>query len=52
MRPDELMHPGWGHAAGNFRQRDIKYGTAELMVPVVVKPQADKTAATPSPTSI
>jgi hypothetical protein len=30
-------------------ERDMSYGTAELKVPVVVKPQIDSTVATPSP---
>jgi len=52
MRLDELTQPGWGDAANNFRERDMRYGTAELMVPAVVKPQIDSTTATPSPISI
>ena len=50
MRLDELTHPGWGDTADYFRDRDMKYGTTEFMVPAVVKPQTDTTAATPSPT--
>jgi len=49
MRLDELTQPGWGDAANYFRERDMRYGTAELMVPAVVKPQLDSTTATPSP---
>jgi len=49
MRLDVLTQPGWGHAANYFRERDMRYGTAELMVPAVVKPQTDSTTATPSP---
>jgi len=51
MRLDELTQLGWGDVANNFCERDMKYGTAELKVPVVVKPQTDTTAATPSPTT-
>jgi len=52
MRLDELTQPGWGDAANYFRERDMRYGTAELKVPVVVKPQIEKTAATPSPITV
>jgi len=51
MRMEVLMQPGWGYAANDFRGRDMKYGTAELMVPAVVKLQTEKTAATPSLTT-
>jgi len=46
MSLDELMQPGWGDAANYFRESDMKYGTGELMVLVVVRPQIDSTAAT------
>jgi len=52
MRLDELMQPGRGDAANYFHERDMKYGTTELKVPAVVKPQTDRTAATPSPTTL
>jgi len=52
MRLDELTQPGWGDAANYCRERDMRYGTAELMVPAVVKPQIDSTAATPSPITV
>ena len=52
MRLDELTQPGWGDAANYFRERDMTYGTAELKVPAVVKPQIDTTTATPSPISV
>jgi len=52
LRLDELPQPGWGDAADYFRERDIKYGTTELMISAVGKPQEDSTAATPSPTRI
>jgi len=51
LRLDELMQPGWGEAANYFRERDMKYGTTELKIPAVGKPQEDSTAATPSPTT-
>jgi len=51
LRLDELTQPGWGDAADHFRERDMKYGTTELMIPAVGKPQEDLTAATPSPTT-
>jgi hypothetical protein len=37
MRLDELTKPGWGDAANYFCERDMKDGTAELKVLVVVK---------------
>jgi len=37
--------------ANYFFVRDMKYGTSELKVPAVVKPQIDMTAATPSATT-
>jgi len=52
MRLDELTQPGWGDAANYFRERDMMYGTAELKVPAVVKPQIEMTAATPSPITV
>jgi len=51
-RLDELTQPGWGDAANYFRERDMRYGTAELKVPAVVKPQIETTAATPSPITV
>jgi len=51
MRLDELTYPGWGNTANYFRERDMMYGTAELKVPAVVKPQIDTTAATPAHTT-
>jgi len=50
MSIDKLTQLGWGDAANNFRERDMKYGTVELKFPMVVKPQIDTTAATPPPT--
>jgi len=51
MKLDELTQPGWGDAANYCHKRDMRYGTTELEVPAVVKPQIDTTAATPSPTT-
>jgi len=51
MRLDKLMQPGWEKADDSSGESDMKYETAELMVPAVVKPQTAKTAATPSPTT-
>jgi len=52
MRLDELTHPGWGDAANHRRKRDMRYRTAKLKVPAVVKPQIDTTAGTPSPIEV
>jgi len=44
--------PTWmGGQPDYFRERDMKYGTIELQVLAVVKPQTDMTATTPSPTT-
>jgi len=51
MRVDKPTQPGWGDAADFFRERDMKYGLAELIVPAVVKPQTNKTAAISLPTT-
>jgi hypothetical protein len=51
IRLDELTQLGWGDAANYFRERDMKYGTAKLKVPVVVTPQIDTTAASTSQTT-
>jgi len=51
MRLNDLTQPGWRDAASYFRERDMQYGTTELKVPAVVKPQTEMTAATPSPTT-
>ena len=48
---DELTEPGWGDAADYIHERDMKYGTTELKVLAVVKPQTDIAAATTSPTT-
>jgi hypothetical protein len=37
MRLDELTKPGWGDTANYFCERDMKDGTAELKVLVVVQ---------------
>jgi hypothetical protein len=51
MRHDRLTHRGWCDSADYFRERDMKNGMAELMVPAVVKLQTDLTVATPLPTT-
>jgi len=51
IRLDELTPPGWSDVANDLRERVMKYGTNELNVPAVVKPQTDTTVATPSPTT-
>jgi len=51
MRLDELSNVEWKNAANYFRERDMKYGRTELKVPAVVKPQTDRAAAAPSPTT-
>jgi len=48
MKLHELRQLGCGDSANCFRERDIQYRTAEWMVPAVVHPQIDTTAATPS----
>jgi hypothetical protein len=47
QRLAELTHPGWGDTANYFRETDMKYGTSELHLAAVSKPQADSTTATP-----
>jgi hypothetical protein len=51
MRLDELTHPGWDDATHYFRERYMNYGMSELMVPAVVLPQTEQTAAIPSLTT-
>jgi len=51
MRLDKMTWPGCGDGSNCFRERDVKYETAELNVLVVVKPKIDTTAATPSLTT-
>jgi len=51
LKLDELAQPGWEDAADYFRERDKKYRTAELRVPVVVQPQTDDDASAPPPTT-
>jgi len=51
MKLDELTQPGWEDTADYFCERDEKYGTAELRVPVVVQPQTDDDASAPPPTT-
>jgi len=38
MSLDELTQPRWGVTAEYLWERDIMYGTAELMFPAIVKP--------------
>jgi hypothetical protein len=52
VRLDQLTQPGWGDATNYFHERDMKYGSAELKVLAVVKPQRDTTAATSSQTTV
>jgi len=51
MKLEQLTHQGWEDAADYFRERDKKYGTAELRVPEVVQPQTDDDALAPPPTT-
>jgi len=37
MRLDELTQLAWGDVPEYFRERDMRYGMAELMVPSVVR---------------
>jgi len=52
MKLDELTEPGREDAATYIRERDKKYGAAELRVPVVVPPQTDDHASAPPPTTV
>jgi hypothetical protein len=51
MKLDELTQPGWGEAADYCCERDKKYGTAELRVQAVVKPQTNYGVAAPALTT-
>jgi hypothetical protein len=51
IRLEELTQRACVNAENYFHESDIKYGTAELNLPAVVKPQIDRTAATPSLTT-
>jgi hypothetical protein len=51
MMLDELTQPGWGNTADYFCETDKNYGTAELRVPAVVKPQTDHDVAAPALTT-
>jgi hypothetical protein len=51
MKLAELAGPGWDDAADYFRERDNKYGIAEVRVPVVVQPQTDDFASATPPIS-
>jgi hypothetical protein len=48
IRHNKLTQPGCGDADNYFCERHMKYGTVELKVLAVFKPQIDTTAATPS----
>jgi len=52
LRLDNPTQPEWGDVADFLRETDMKYGTTELKVLAVGKPQADSTAATASPTKV
>ena len=43
-----MMQLGWEDAADSLREGDRKYGTPELRVPAVVKPQTDEDASAPT----
>jgi hypothetical protein len=51
LRLDKLTQQGWEDTADYFQERDMQYGTTELKVPGVGKPQTDLTAATPTLTT-
>jgi hypothetical protein len=51
IKLDELTTPGWGDSANYFRERDKKYGTAQLRVVAVFKPQTDQDVTAPGPTT-
>jgi hypothetical protein len=51
MKRDGLTQPGWEDGADYFRERNKKYGTAELSVLVIVQPQTDNDASAPPPTT-
>jgi len=46
-----LTQPGWGDPADYIHERDEKYGTTELKVPAVVKPQRDQNVVAPAPST-
>jgi hypothetical protein len=52
IQQESVSGENTGNAADNFRERDMMYGTAKLMVPVVFEPQLDTTAATTSLTTV
>jgi hypothetical protein len=49
MKLDELTQPGWEDAADHFHERDKKYGTTGLRVPVGVQPYPKDDAPSPPP---
>jgi len=44
-RFEKLTQPGWGDTTNYFHERHMKYGTAKLDVPAVIKLRTDKVAA-------
>ena len=51
MKLDGVTQSGWKDAAEYFHETVEKYGTSELRVPAVVKPQTDDDAAEHAPTT-
>jgi len=51
MRLDQLTQPELGDVADFFCERDMTYGTTQLNVPAVGKPQTDWNAGAPSLTT-
>jgi hypothetical protein len=51
MKRDKFTQPGWEDAVYYFRERDEKWQTAELRIPVVVQPQPHDDASALSPTT-
>ena len=47
MKLDELTQPRWGVATDHFRERDTRYGTSGLNIPVLRESQKDHVAAKP-----
>jgi hypothetical protein len=52
IKHEELTQLGWGDAAHYFDDRDWKYSTTELKVPVVVNLHTDDDTATPAPITL
>jgi len=47
MKLDELTQPGWEDVANYFHDRDKKYGTSKIGIPLVVQPQTVENASAP-----